>query len=417
MHKYRILALLFFATTINYLDRSIIGVLGPTLRDRVFHWSMSDYGLITTGFQLAYAVGLLGMGALIDLVGVRSGALIAITIWSTFGLLHSTISPAYGLIGFFVVRFGLGLGEAGCFPANIKAVAEWFPQNERAFATGIFNAGSNVGAILAPTLIPLLVSIDGTGWRWPFFIGPCLSLIWIFFWLRTYRSPETSHATETRTRVAWRALIPHRETWAFAILKTTDAVWWFYLFWGGMFLSDRFHLDLKRLGLPLIIVYVVADLGSVFGGWLSGALLKHGYTVNAARKIALLTSAFCIFPVAFATRVENPWIAVALIALAAGGHQSWSANAFTFVSDIFPKKAVASVVGLGGMVGALTSVAASLTLGHVLVAGDGSSYAGAFLIAGCLYGLVLGIAHLLVPEIKSVQLVSGLRPIPETALR
>jgi ACS family hexuronate transporter-like MFS transporter len=347
-----------------------------------------------------------------DRIGVKLGYVMAITIWSIFGILHAVIQPAFSLAGFIVARFGLGFGEAGNFPACIKTVAEWFPRKERALATGIFNAGTNVGAIIAPLAVPLVVAPDGSRWQIAFLMTGLFSALWIVLWLRFYRSPEqhpgitqkelsyirSDTAPETVSKLPWSAVLPVKETWAFAIGKTTDAVWWFYLFWGGFFFADKFHLDIKGLGLPLVIIYVGADFGSVIGGWLSGFLIKRGWEVNKARKLTLLMCALSIMPVAFATVSDNKWVAVALIALAAGGHQAWSANLFTTVSDIFPRKATASVVGIGGMVGSLASLVTNLTLGKILKAGSGSSYTAPFIVAGSLYLVVLLAMHLIMPK-------------------
>jgi ACS family hexuronate transporter-like MFS transporter len=436
--KYRwvICALLFFATTINYMDRSVLGVLGPTLRDKVFHWTTEQYSWITISFQSAYAIGLLLMGGIIDRIGVRLGYVVAIGLWSIFGILHATIRPAFSLAGFMIARFGLGFGEAGNFPACIKTVAEWFPKRERALATGIFNAGTNVGAVLTPLVIPFIVGPDGSHWQIAFLITGTFSIIWVITWLRVYRPPQEHprlsraefnyiHSDSTEESVdkkqalslikgivsilrSWGRVIPLKETWAFAIGKTTDAVWWFYLFWGGFFFADKFHLDIKQLGLPLVVIYVGADVGSVLGGWLSGAFMKRGWPLNKARKMTLLVCALSIMPVAFATASNNQWIAVALIALGAAGHQAWSANLFTFVSDIFPKKATASVVGFGGMIGSAVSLLANLTLGKILKAGEGTGYSSAFIVAGSLYLSVLLIMHLITP--KMVPLDADLKP-------
>ena len=422
-YRWIICALLFYATTVNYMDRSILGVLGPTLRDKVFHWNNEQYSWITVSFQSAYAIGLLTMGGIIDKIGVRIGYVLAICIWGTFGILHSVIQPSFALIGFMAARFGLGFGEAGNFPAAIKTVGEWFPQKERAFATGIFNGGSNVGAILAPLVIPLFVLPDGTNWQYAFLITGAFSAVWIFLWLKFYHPPQShpqltaqeyTHITSdsaapTGEKVPWKKLLPLKETWAFAIAKSTDAVWWFYLFWGAFFFADKFHLDIKGLGMPLVIIYVVADVGSIVGGWLSGFFIKRGWSVNAARKTTLLLCALSILPVAFATMTDNKWMAVLLIAIAAGGHQAWSANLFTVASDIFPKKATASVVGIGGMVGSVASLTANLTLGKTLKAGDATSYTMPFIIAGSLYLVVLLVLHILVP--KLTPLGEDLKPV------
>ena len=422
-YRWRILALLFLATTINYMDRSILGVLGPTLRDHVFSWTNQQYAYINVAFKAAYALGLLAMGAFVDRKGTKVGYLTSIAIWSGFSLAHALVTRGMGWIGFAVARFGLGFGESGNFPACIKTVAEWFPKKERAFATGIFNAGSNVGAILTPLIIPLIVSSDGRNWQFAFFITAGLSALWVVLWIRTYQRPEThprlspaelnhilsDSEVESQERIAWAKVLPVKETWAFAVAKLTDAVWWFYLFWGGFFLNAQFHLELKGLALPLIVIYVVADVGSVTGGWLSSAFINRGWPVNRARKTTLLICACLILPVVFATQTRNQWVAVGLIALAAAGHQAWSANVFTLVSDVFPKKATASVVGIGGMVGAMAGLLADLALGKVLDESGPSGYAIAFGIAGSIYLVALLVVHLIMP--RMTPLGDDLRPI------
>ncbi|HVV00769.1 MAG TPA: MFS transporter [Verrucomicrobiae bacterium] len=422
-YRWRICALLFFATTINYLDRSILGVLGPTLRDHVFHWTNEQYSWIAISFQAAYALGLMLMGIVMDKVGVRRGFVISIGIWSFFGLLHAAIRPAFGLVGFIVARFGLGVGESGNFPACIKTVAEWFPKKERALAAGIFNAGSNVGAILAPLIIPAIVGVDGHHWQFAFLITAGFSALWIFCWLSVYRPPQShprlssaelhyirsDNSAESAEKISWRRLLPVKETWAFAVGKLTDAVWWFYLFWGSFFFADKFHLNIKQLGLPLVIVYVGADLGSIAGGWLSGAFLRLGWSLNKARKVTLLICALAVLPVAFAGYTTNQWAAVCLIALAAGAHQAWSANLFTLVSDVFPRKATASVVGIGGLVGSGVSLIANVSLGETLKAGDASGYAIPFAVAGTLYLVVLLAVHCITPHLTP--LGEDLRPV------
>jgi len=410
--RWRILALLFVATTINYVDRSIIGVLGPTLQNHVFHWTNTEYSNINFAFMIAYGLGMLLMGGLVDRVGTKIGYALSIGIWSIFSLSHALVTRSMGWIGFAVARFGLGIGEAGNFPSCIKTVAEWFPKKERAFATGIFNAGTNIGAILAPLIIPMVVMNDGTNWQFAFCITFVFSAIWLVLWLTTYRKPEvhpkvgkaeldhilSDTTAESTERLPWRRVFGLKETWAFAILKTTDAVWWFYLFWGGFFLHAQFGLELKGLALPMITIYVISDVGSIVGGWLSSAFIKRGWSINKSRKVTLLLCALLILPVAFATQTDNQWVAVVLIGLAAGGHQAWSANIFTVVSDVFPKKATASVVGIGGMIGALASALANLSLGRVLDSSGKSGYFFAFLIAGSLYLTVLLIIHLMIPK-------------------
>lgn len=481
-YRYRILALLFVATTINYMDRSIIGVLGPTLQYKVFHWSDIDYANINMAFKVAYALGMLLMGALIDRLGSQKGYAFSIGIWSIFGMLHALVKPAFSVVGFALARFGLGFGEAGNFPSALKTVAEWFPRKDRAFATGIFNAGSNVGAILAPLLIPLVVLADGQNWQLAFLMTGAFSFIWIILWWLSYRKPEDhpkvneaelayiqsdAEAVESVEKLPWRKVFPLRETWAFALGKLSDAAWWFYLFWSGKFLFDQFGLNIKKLALPLIVIYLVADIGSIAGGWLSKYFINQGWTVNRARKTTMLIAAICVLPVMFSTQIgttftiredqlatlplpeklveevaplvgntyesareftdavaaqlgpetaqqyENDllnhtrsnnqyWIAVLLIALAAGGHQAWSANLLTIPSDLFPKKAVASVVGIGGMVGALAGLAADFSLGQVLHNSGPSGYFFAFLVAGLMYLFALAAVHWLTPEMQAL---------------
>lgn len=497
-YRYRILALLFIATTINYMDRSVIGVLAPTLQYKVFQWSDVDYANINIAFKLAYAIGMLTMGAIVDKLGAKWGYTLSILIWSVFGMLHAAIRPAFGVLGFMLARFGLGFGEAGNFPSAIKTVAEWFPKKERAFATGIFNAGTNVGALLAPLMVPLVVAANGDNWQYAFLITGAFSAIWVVLWLLSYHNPEQhpkvneqelayinsdTRETETLEKLPWRKVLPLKETWAFGICKLTDAAWWFYLFWTGKFLFDQFGLDIKKLALPLILIYLVADVGSVLGGWVSGYLINKGWSVNRARKTTLFCCALFILPVMFATQIKTTfnlddaffakitqttytettdqgkmkknipqdvvnqlstlkgdsyksakefiavvrpvvgpenmelmesaivnsarsnnwyWIAVLLISLAAGAHQAWSANVFTLVSDVFPKRAVASVVGIGGMMGALAGLLADFTLGQVLKASGPEGYFFAFLIAGSMYLFTLLFMHLLMPKMTPV---------------
>lgn len=412
-YRWRILAMLFFATTINYLDRSIISVLGPTLRNHVFFWTDQDYANITIAFKVAYSLGLLVMGGLIDKYGTKIGYTLSIAIWSVFGMLHACITKSMGWIGFALARFGLGFGESGNFPAAVKTVAEWFPKKERALANGLFNAGSNVGAILAPLVVLLIVSNDGKNWQFAFLVTGILSLLWVILWWKTYRKPEdhpristdeleyinSDSAVENNEKLPWKSLFRVKETWAFAILKSTDAVWLFYLFWTGFFLNREFGLELDGLALPLMIIYVAADIGSIGGGWVSSHLIKKGGSINRSRKLTLLVCALLILPVVFATQTGNQWIAVSLIALAAAGHQAWSANIMTIASDVFPKKATASVIGIGGMVGYALGVVTDLLLGNVLTNSGRIGYVYAFVFAGSLYLVTLFVAHLMMPEL------------------
>lgn len=417
-YRYRILALLFMATTINYMDRSIIGVLAPTL-ETLFDWSKTDYANINIAFKVAYAIGLLSMGGVIDKFGTRIGYTIAIAIWSTFGMLHATLRPAFGLMGFILARFGLGIGEAGNFPAAVKTVAEWFPKKDRAFATGIFNAGTNVGAILAPIAVGIIVSDNGENWQYAFLVTGLLSALWVFLWLKFYKKPE-EHPSVTKEELAyiqqddaklnedekavkklpWSKILTFKQTWAFAVGKMTDGVWYFFMFWSGMFFKDTFGVSIKELGAALVIVYVVADIGSIGGGYLSKFFIDKGWTLNKARKVSMLICALCIIPVVFATLTDNQWIAAILIALASGGHQAWSANMFSIASDTMPKEATASVVGFGSMVGAVTGITIDFLLGTYLDATGSDAYFWMFLVAGCSYLTILGIIHLMLPKLE-----------------
>jgi MFS transporter, ACS family, hexuronate transporter len=410
-YRYRILALVFLATTINYFDRSIVGVMAPTLQS-LFNWSNKDYAAIMVSFKIAYGIGLLFMGGIIDRLGTRVGYTISIAIWSIFGMLHAAIRPAFSLVGFIAARFGLGIGESGNFPAAIKTVAEWFPKRDRAFANGIFDASTSVGAILAPFIVGAIVTVNGDNWQIPFLFTGVLSGLWVILWLRTYRKPElhpklskeeleyinSDSTEETEEKIPWIRLFPKRETWAFALTTITDGVWWFYLFWGAKFLAEQFSVDIKNIGLPFLIIFLMADAGSLLGGLASGALIKKGWSINKARKITLLVNAIIILPVAFVPVTTSKWLAVFLIGLGAAGHQSWSINSYTLVPDVFPRKATASVIGIGKMVGVAVAVLADLALGAVLDTADNSGYFWAFIIAGFSYISILGFVHLLMPK-------------------
>ncbi len=410
-YRYRILALVFMATTINYFDRSIIGVMAPTLQ-KLFEWSNKDYAAIMVSFKIAYGIGLLFMGGVIDRFGTKIGYTISIAIWSIFGMLHAAVRPAFSLIGFIGARFGLGIGEAGNFPAAIKTVAEWFPKKDRAFATGIFDASTSVGAILAPFIVGAIVSVEGDNWQIPFLITGVLSSIWVFLWLRTYQKPEvhpklskeelayinSDSDEETTEKIPWIKLLPKRETWAFSLTTVTDGVWWFYLFWGAKFLGEQFGVDINNIGLPFLVIFILADFGSLFGGYASGALIKKGWSINKARKITMLVCAVIILPVTFVPVIESKWLAVLLIGIAAAGHQSWSVNGYTLASDVFPKKATASVIGIGKMIGVAVAVLADIALGSVLDSAGNSGYFWAFLISGLSYLVILGFVHLLMPK-------------------
>jgi len=410
-YRYRILALVFMATTINYFDRSIVGVMAPTLQ-KLFEWTNKDYAAIMVSFKIAYGIGLLFMGGIIDRLGTKTGYTISIVIWSIFGMLHALIRPAFSLIGFIAARFGLGIGESGNFPAAIKTVAEWFPKKDRAFATGIFDASTSVGAILAPFIVGAIVSVEGDNWQIPFLITGALSSLWVFLWLKTYQKPEdhpklskreleyinSDSSEETLEKIPWLKLLPKRETWAFSLTTITDGVYWFYLFWGAKFLAEQFSVDIKNIGLPFLIIFIMADAGSLLGGLASGALIKKGWSINKARKITMLVCAVIIFPVSFVPVIASKWVAVFLIGLAAAGHQSWSINGYTLVPDVFPKKAVASVIGIGKMIGVAVAIVADIALGAVLDTAGNSGYFWAFVIAGLSYLTILGFVHLLMPR-------------------
>ena len=434
-YRWVICALLFFAATINYIDRQVVSLLGPTLKEQ-FGWSDRDYGQIVFTFSLAYAIGLVIAGRVIDRLGTKLGFALAIVFWSIAAMAHAlgdwyngpalpsialSTDTGFALVmltgsvaGFGLARFALGLGEAGNFPASIKAVAEWFPKRERALATGIFNSGTNVGALIAPLTVPFITL--AWGWQWAFIITGALGFIWLAVWLVTYREPQhhprlspaelayiQSDPVERTEPIPWMRLLPHRQTWAFAIGKfMTDPIWWLYLYWVPDFLHRTHQINLQGSALPIFVIYQIATVGSIAGGWLPARLLKRGWSLNAARKTAMLVPALVVVPIVFAPRVSSLWLAVVLIGVAAGAHQAWSANIFTFSSDMFPKRAVGSVVGIGGMAGAIGGMLIALVAAEILQ--RTGSYVPVFLIAGSAYLLALGVIHLLVPTIQPVDL-------------
>jgi MFS transporter, ACS family, aldohexuronate transporter len=408
--RWVICALLFFATTINYVDRSVFGVLEPTLQKEV-GWSATEFGDINAYFNLAYAIGFLFVGWLIDKFGVRFGYALSLTVWSLAAAAHALArTPQH----FAAARFALGLGESGNFPSAIKTVAEWFPKKERALSTGIFNAGSNVGAVLAPALVPMLTI--AYGWQSAFIVTGLLGLIWVLFWWPIYRRPQEhprlspeelahieSDPPDPAVKIPWRDLFPYRQTWAFTIGKfLTDAIWWFYLFWFAKFMNETFGVDIKSIGPPMITVYLLADVGSIAGGWQSSWLLRRGWSANAARKTAMLTCALCVIPVVMAPLTSHMWTAVLLIGLATAAHQGFSANLFTLASDMFPRNAVGSIVGIGGFAGAMG--------GYLMNRGAGrlkdmtGNYLAMFIIAASAYLLALLAIHLLAPRLEEVKL-------------
>lgn len=410
--RWYICALLFLATVIAYVDRGVIGYLEKFLEGAI-GWNSIQYGYMTAAFQAAYAVGLVSAGRLTDVLGTRKGFAFAITLWSIAAMLPAA---AHSALAFGVALFILGLGEAANFPACIKTVAEWFPKRERALATGIFNSGANIGNIIVPLVVPFLTFT--VGWRGAFVATGSLGFVWLALWLWLYAKPEEhrslsatelaliqSDREEKSAAVPWGRLIRCRETWAFSLGKfLTDPVWWFYLFWLPRYLQGTFHLNLSQSQAPVVAVYVISSAGSVGGGWISSVLLKRGRGVNLARKTALLVCALAVVPVVYAPYAHNLWLVVGLVGLAAAAHQGWSANLFTLPSDTFPKVAVASVVGIGGMAGAIGGALMQTATGY-LVAWT-NSYLPLFVMACSVYLLALLAIHLLTPRLEPAKLAS-----------
>ena len=409
-YRWVICGLLFFATTVNYVDRQVLGLLSADLKAAI-GWTDVDYGNIVAAFNAAYAFGLLLAGRLMDRIGTRIGYALAIIWWSLAAMAHALVHTPFG---FGVARAALGAGEAGNFPAAIKTVAEWFPKKERALATGIFNAGSNVGAIVAPLTVPWIAG--HLGWRYAFLLTGAFGLVWLLFWLPLYRRPEkhprvrlaelahiqSDPPDPPAAKVPWLRLIPHRQTSAFAIGKyLTDPIWWFYLYWIPGFFREHHKLDLAGTAAPLIVIYLIADVGSIGGGWLSSTFIKRGWTINRARKTAMLICALAVTPIIFASNVKNLWVAVGLIGLSAAAHQGWSCNLFTTTSDMFARRAVGSVVGIGGMAGALGGATMAVATGYILQSTH-ENYTIVFAIAGTAYLVALAIIHLLAPQLEPV---------------
>ncbi|MBB6107447.1 MFS transporter [Mucilaginibacter lappiensis] len=421
-YRWVVVTLLFFATTINYLDRQVIGLLKPVLEIQ-FKWTETDYGYIVMAFSAAYAIGLLLFGSFIDKIGTKLGYTISLIVWSVAAMLHAIVKSTFG---FGVVRAALGIGESGNFPAAIKVVAEWFPKKERALATGIFNSGANIGAVVAPVMVPWILGIYG--WQMAFIITGAIGFIWLVFWWIFYEIPskhkkvspeefayihsdiEPSAVKEEESKIKWVQLFGIRQTWTFVIGKfLTDPIWWFFLFWLPSYFSSTFNLDLKKPSLPLILVYTATSIGSIGGGYLSSYFIKKGWPVFKARKTAMFIFALCVLPIISAMYATNIWQAVALISLAAAAHQAWSANIFTTASDMFPKRALSSVVGIGGMAGSVGGILFPFLVGHILEFYKESGhlttgYNIIFFICGCAYLLAWFIMHLLSPKMKPVDL-------------
>jgi ACS family hexuronate transporter-like MFS transporter len=409
-YRWVIVALVFFATTINYIDRQVLGILAPSLQKEI-GWSESQYGYIVTSFQAAYAASLVLAGWIVDRIGTRIAYALSLTIWSIAAMGHALAHSAFT---FGIWRAMLGLGEGGNFPIAIKTVTEWFPKKERAFATGLFNAGTNIGAIVAPLVVPWIAV--NYGWRMAFIITGAVGLVWLFFWIPMYRRPDEhprvskaelayiqSDPPDSTAKIPWSELLRHRQTWVFSLGKfMTDPIWWFYLFWLPKFLNTNYGLTLDKFGPPLVAVYLISDVGSIAGGWLSSTLIKRGWSISTARKSTMLICALCVVPIMFAWKATNMWVAVGFVGLATAAHQGWSANIFTLASDMFPRRAVGSVVGIGGMAGAVGGMILSFNAGRILDLTG--SYYSLFIIAGSAYLVALLIIHLLLPKLTPAEL-------------
>ncbi len=416
-YRWTIVALLFFATTINYIDRQVISLLKPVLQND-FLWSETDYGHIVIAFSIAYAAGLLFFGRVIDKIGTKAGYIISVIVWSIAAMLHALVKTTFG---FGVARAALGAGESGNFPAAIKTTAEWFPKKERAFATGILNSGTSIGAVAAALGVPLLQS--SFGWQYAFIITGSLGFIWLFFWIVLYKIPakqkklskeefdfihsdDKQISAENKNKISWIKLFGIKQTWAFVFGKMlTDPIWWFMLFWLPSYFSSTFQLNLGKPGWPLAIIYSATTIGSVGGGYLSSYFIKKGMDVYKARKKSMLIFACCVLPLLTAQFTNNMWAAVALISLAAAAHQAWSANIYTTASDFFPKQAVSSVIGIGGMAGAVGGIFFPLLVGAVLdhfkaLGNITAGYNILFIICAFAYLLAWVVMHLLTKNKK-----------------
>ena len=425
-YRWTICSLLFFATTINYLDRQVISLLKPYLEIK-FKWTEGDYSHIVMAFQVSYGVGMIFIGRFIDRVGTKLGYAVSTLAWSLAAIGHALAQSTFG---FGIARAALGISEAGNFPAAIKTVSEWFPKKERAYATGIFNSGTNIGAIIAPLTVPWIAV--KLGWQWAFILTGAVGFIWIILWVFIYEIPaknkrllkeefdyinsdgdeyvEQASATDKAKKVPWFRLLGFRQTWAYVIGKfLTDPIWWFYLFWLPAFLKAQYNVSDTDYALSVALVYTIATFGSIGGGWLPLYLIRKGWPVFRARKTSMLIYAFCVVPVVFAQWLGslNMWLAVFIIGFAASAHQAWSANIFTTVSDMFPKKTVASVTGLGGMSGSVGGILIAWLAGmlfdkYKLLGKIETGYYIMFFICGFAYLVAWLIMHLLVPKMKMV---------------
>jgi ACS family hexuronate transporter-like MFS transporter len=433
-YRWVICALLFWVTTANYIDRGVFGNLAPEMPGRL-HVSKEEWDVAYWNMQMvfsaAYAVSMLLMGRLMDVLGLRWGFVFACAFWGLASLSHA-FAPEIGSLfgsavtGFFICRILLGLGEGGNFPAAIKTTAEWFPKRERALATGLFNSGSNVGGLLVPWALPFVIAFNigglALGWRGAFFITALIDLFWIVAWLLLYKKPTEhpkvsqaelaliqSDAAEPTVKIPWRKLLPHKQMWAFAIAKfMTDCFWWFYLFGSPDFFNKKFNLDPAGRKYMIMMIYVVASVGSIAGGWLAGYFMKQGWTVNKARKITMLICSAFVLPVVYSAITGDKWVAAVLITIAASAHQAWSANVFSLAGDMFPRRVVGSVTGLGGMIGAVGGMALFYVTGKVLK--QTGNYLPVFVMASLAYIVALLIVHLLVPKLETAKIEEKAAP-------
>jgi len=426
-YRWVICSLIFFATTVNYLDRAVISLLKSDLT-KDFKWDDGDYANVEIAFKVAYSFGLLFAGRLIDRLGTKMGYFFSTFLWSVSAVCHAFASST---LGFGMVRSALGLSEAGNFPAAIKTVAEWFPKKERALATGIFNSGANIGAIIAPLTVPFIAVT--WGWRWAFVITGSVGFIWLVLWLIFYEIParqkrlskdelayinsDDAHDQADKLgadeKISWGKLLTYKQTWAFSIGKfLTDPIWWFYLFWLPDFLESQYGLKGTAIAIPVALVYTISTFGSVFGGYLPKYLIDHNWTVFKARKTSMLIYAFAVVPIIFAQLLGsiNMWLAVIIIGLAASAHQAWSANIFTTASDMFPKKVVGSITGIGGMFGSIGSVLLSLLVQKKMfvhyraIHHIETAYYIMFFVCGSAYLLAWLIMHFLIPKMRPVEI-------------
>ncbi len=426
-YRWTICALVFFATTVNYLDRQVISLLKSVLSEDL-HWDDGDYANIEIAFKLAYSIGMLGAGRVIDMLGTKKGYAVATGLWSLAAMAHGFVTTT---LGFVFARAALGVTEAGNFPAAIKTTAEWFPKKERALATGIFNSGTNIGAIVAPLTVPFIAV--AWGWKWAFLITGAIGFIWLVLWQLYYTTPgdskklskeefdyihsdiedEEIERASKNEKVPWTKLLTYRQTWAFALGKfLTDPIWWFYLFWLPDFLQSEYHLGLLEMAVPVAVVYIISTFGSVGGGYLPMFFINRNMPVFKARKTAMFIFALCVLPVVFAQHAGeiNMWLAVLVIGIAAAAHQAWSANIFTTVSDMFPKKATGSVTGIGGMAGGMGGIVLSWAVQKNLfvhyreIGQIEKAYFIMFLICGAAYLFAWLVLHILAPRMTKVKL-------------